>query len=411
MQQFVSRSRAFLDRYPHQFWLLFWGYIINRASGSMIWPFLTIYMREQLGVPLTTVALLLSIRSAAGFLSTTAVGPLMDRFGRKGMMVGSMLIGVVVLVLMPNANTLEAWAVLIAVYGATMPIFTVGGSAMVADLIEEDRRDSAYALIRMAQNVGIAIGPAVGGFLILIAYSLTYYLTAAVNLVLALLIVLVLAETLPQQAEGEPKRPVAGYLDLLHDRAFLIFCGIFLLVEMVITLVFIMLPVYAKENFGIAENQVGLIITINALMVVFFQYQMTQFTRRFRQLPVMIVGSIIYAIGAATIALGSSFPAFAVSMVIITTAELMTAPTALALVARMSPSEMRARYLGVYTLTFTIGSGIAPLIGGVLNDNLGPDAIWYGGMVMGLAAAVGFFLLLRSGMVQQSAARAAAGEV
>lgn len=56
--------------------------------------------------------------------------------------------------------------------------------------------------------------------------------------------------------------------------------------------------------------------------------------------------------------------------------------------------------MSVYGLTWSIGFGIGPVIGGFLNDNLAPVAIWYGGLVMGLAAAFGFVLLARRGRAQ-----------
>ncbi|MBZ0293130.1 MAG: MFS transporter [Anaerolineae bacterium] len=395
----MQRFWSFTAHYSHQFWLLFAGYIISRTGSGLIWPFLTIYMREQLDVPLSTITILFSIQAASGLVSTWLLSPMMDRFGRKRIMVFSLVASALILIAMRSAYSLPAWGVLIALYGANNPLFSVGGNAMVADLVPEDRRAGAYALIRMAQNLGIAIGPVIGGMLIVISYGLTYYITATVNIILAILIFLFLAESLPKRKADEPAPPDGGYLQLLKDRPFLIFCGIFVLIEMVVTLVFSLLSVYAKENYGILENQYGFLVAINATMVVLFQYGITRISERYRQLWVMIIGALLYAVGSASIALGTSFAAFAISMVVITTGELLAAPTSLALVARMAPTEMRARYMGVYTLTFTIASGIAPLIGGLLNDYIGPDAIWYGGMVMGLTAAIGFYWMLHAGML------------
>ena len=82
----LDRIRQATAGYPRQFWLLFWGKLISAAGGSMIWPFLTIYMRQQLDIPLTTVTLLFTLNSAAGLMTTFVAGPAVDRFGRKGAM-------------------------------------------------------------------------------------------------------------------------------------------------------------------------------------------------------------------------------------------------------------------------------------------------------------------------------------
>ena len=75
--------------------------------------------------------------------------------------------------------------------------------------------------------------------------------------------------------------------------------------------------------------------------------------------------------------------------------ELLVVPTATALVANIAPAAMRARYMGVFSLSFRVGSGIGPVVGGVLSDQIAPAATWYGGMVFCLVAAAGFTLMLR----------------
>jgi MFS family permease len=169
-----------------------------------------------------------------------------------------------------------------------------------------------------------------------------------------------------------------------------------LMIEMVNTLVFILLSVYIKENYGIPENQFGLLITINGLMVVFLQFFVTRITVRFRPLPVLAFGALFYGVGALTVTLGQAFPAFALSMVIITIGELIVSPTGLSLVAKLAPPEMRARYMGAYQLTWTVASGTAPVIGGLLNDYIAPVAIWYGGAVLAVIGSAGFLLIARS---------------
>jgi predicted MFS family arabinose efflux permease len=393
-------------KYPRQFWLLFAGFIINRTSGGLIWPFLTIYISRQLDVPLTTVALLLSIQAVAGLISTSIVGLLMDRWGRKRVMIAGLIGMSVTLVAMQSANTIEAWALLIACYGISLPIYNIGGNAMVADLVTPELRPQAYAFIRMGQNIGSSVGPAIGGLLIsgfmiggalvVPAYGLTYFITAAVNIVLAILVMLILVETLPERKANAPVLARGGYGKLLSDRPFVTFWGAYLMIEMVNTLVFMLLSVYIKENYGIPENQFGLLITINGLMVVFLQFFVTRITVRFRPLPVLAFGALFYGVGALTVTLGRAFPAFALSMVIITIGELIVSPTGLSLVAKLAPPEMRARYMGAYQLTWTVASGTAPVIGGLLNDYIAPAAIWYGGALLAVIGSVGFLLIARS---------------
>jgi len=174
----LDRIRQATVGYPRQFWLLFWGMLISAAGGSMIWQFLTIYMRQRLDIPLTTVTLLFTLNSAAGLATTTVAGPVADRFGRKGVMVLSLAANGATMLAMSSAGTLQPWVVLMAISGAFGPLYRVGSNSMVADLTDPERRAGAYALLRMSNNLGVAIGPSVGGFVTATSYALAVYIAA-----------------------------------------------------------------------------------------------------------------------------------------------------------------------------------------------------------------------------------------
>ncbi len=394
----VSRSlnsiRRLIAEYPRQFWLLFAGMLISAVGGSMVWPFLTIIVRQRLDIPLTTIGLLLALNSASALVATLIAGPVADRLGRKGVMVLSLFASTGIYVAMSQASSLPAWAALMVANGALNPLFRVGSDAMVADLLPPEQRSGAYALIRMSNNVGIAIGPAVGGFLAAVSYDWAFYAAAAASAAFGLLILFLATETLPspqvEQGEGETN---GGYGRLLRDGRFLAFCAVTTLAIVPSALVFVLLPVYGKEQYGVMESQYGFVMATNAVMVVLFQYTVTKRTKQFPPLPVMAVGSMFYALGVGSIALGTGFVHFLLSMAVITTGEMLMIPTGTTLAANLSPPDMRGRYMGFYGLTWRVGIGLGPVIGGFLNDQIGPMAIWYGGLVAGLAAGLGYLVL------------------
>jgi len=392
----LNRIRQATQGYPRPFWILFWGMLVSRSGTSMVWPFLTIYLRQRLDIPLTTVALLLTLNSAVGLVATSVAGPVVDRFGRKGAMVLGMLAASLNLLAMSAAGSFGLWTLLMAIDGAFSPLYAVGSQAMIADMIEPARRPGAYALLRMVANLGVAIGPSIGGFVTAASYTLAFYIAAAAEFAFTLLVFFFIRETVPQREEGAETRAESGYGPVLRDRPFLAFCGVYTLAGITYSLMMILLSVYGKENFGVPESQYGFIMTTNAAMVVLFQFGITRVTGRFHHLPVLAVGSLFYALGVGSVALGHSFPAFLLSMVILTIGEMIMIPTSTALTANLAPPEMRGRYMGIYGLTWSIGFGIGPVLGGYLNDNLAPVAIWYGGFLIGLAATAGFALLARS---------------
>jgi len=392
----MQRLRKLNKNYPRQFWILFWGLLVNASGNSMVWPFLTIYLRQQLGVPLTTVTLLLTLNSITSLGATSIAGPIADRFGRKGVMVVSMVASSIIYISMINAGSLQFWAILMSLSGAANPIFRVGSNAMVADIIPEEKRSSAYALLRMITNLGVSIGPSVGGFIAAVSYSWIFGIAATTSSLFTMLIVLFVAETVPASEPTTTKDQGTsgmGYIQVLRDRPFLAFCSIYSIAAMAYVMMMVLLPVYGKENFGVIESQYGFIMATNAAMVVLFQYSVTNITKRYPDLLVMAIGALFYAVGVGSIAWGWNFPTFLLSMIMLTIGEMVAMPTSMTLTANLAPPDMRGRYMSVYTLTFGIGIGVGPVIGGFLNDQIAPIAIWYGGMILALLAMVGFISL------------------
>jgi MFS family permease len=394
---FAANLRQLRGRYPRQFWLLFWGTLINVLGVSMIWPFLTIYMSEKLLLPLTAVAGLISLNSAATLVFSFIAGPVSDRLGRKGLMVGSLLASGLTYLMLSQAQTFAAFAALMLLRGATSPLYSVPADAMLADLVPEEQRPDAYALLRMSKNLGIAVGPAIGGFITATSYSISFSLAAVAQAAFGLLILFLAHETLPKVAGKLPataseSRPIirlnlGGYDRILRDRVFVAFTVGVLFTQICAALIWVLMAVYAKQNFALPESQFGLIATTNAVLVVVFQLAVTQMTKRFPAYRMLALGALIYAVGTGSVVLARGFWGFWLSMVIITLGELVLVPTADTHAANLAPAEMRGRYLSIYQLSWGAASGIGPVYGGVLNDIFGPPAIWLGGMLSGLLGA------------------------
>jgi MFS family permease len=398
------------NSYHPTFWLLFWGVFFNRITASMLWPFLTIYMYQKLGVALTTITFLLSLRAVFGVVATAIVSPMMDKLGRKGLMLFGLVTSALVFFAMTFATNMPQWAVVVAVHGMVMPIFNIGVNTMVADIVPQERRSPAYALMRTVGNAGIAIGPVIGGMLAVRSFELMFISTGIAYLLLMVLIYLFIPETMPKTEkvkndEAQPKGIRAlfdgVYGDIIRDGHFMTFLMAYFVVLMSYTHMFSLLPIYVSENFGMAENQYSLILSVNAVIVVLFQYVVTKYTDHFSPYSIIMGGAMLYVIGFLTVSFGSVLWHFMMSMVIITIGELMIMPTATTLVANLAPENMRARYLGLLALGYPIGSGLGPVVGGILNDSVAPVAIWYGAATLAVIGVIGFFLLSQTSRDKQ----------
>ena len=406
----LQSIRKTYNNYPRQYWLMILGVVIATAGGSMIWPFMLIYASGKLDLPLSSVAALISINAGTGLFSSLVAGSLADKVGRKGVMNFSLVMTGIAYFLLMRAETYPQFAALMVMIGLSNPMYQVGADAMLADMIPSEKRTDAYAINRIANNAAFALGPAVGGFLAATSYNFAFLGASTGFLIYAVLLFLFAHETLDKSAlRNRATAPQGGFLHVLGDKPFMAFVTAVSLGLTAPSMLWILMPVYAKTNFSIPENLYGWIPTTNALMCVFVQYFVTQVTRQRRTLPVLTTGMLIYALGVGSVALMSGFWGFWLSMVILTFGELTLVPTATKYVADRAPEDLRGRYMSIHWLGWGLARTAAPLVGGFLNDSIAPRAIWIGGLAIGLTSTLGLLLLNRISLARQ-AVRAETGD-
>lgn len=396
----ISKFKFLFNQYPRQFWLMVTGIVISTAGGSMIWPFLLIYASGKLNLPLSTVATLISINAGTGLFSSFLAGTLADKIGRKAVMVFSLALNGIAYLFLMRAETYPQFVTLMIFIGLSNPLYQVGADAMLADMIPPEKRTDAFAINRIANNAAFALGPAVGGFLASSSYNLAFYGAAAGFLAYSLLMFFFARETLDKtlgaknvSSLAEQPQGADGYARVFRDKGYMAFVALTGIGLIAPTMVWILMPVYAKTNFGLPEALYGWIPTTNAIMCVFIQFSVTQVTRRYKTLPVAATGMLIYAISVGSVALMTGFWGFWLSMVLLTFGELTLVPTASKYVADTAPADLRGRYMSIYWLGWGLARTLSPLIGGFINDQISPQAIWIGGLLIGLTSTFGLIAL------------------
>ena len=397
-----SRAQRVFKEYPRQFWLMFVGMLISTIGSSMIWPFWLVYISDKLDTPMTVAASLFTLNSFLGLTSSFIGGPIIDRLGRKWIMIASLGINGLAYIFLGNANTFFQFAILLGITGSVNPLYRVGADAMMADILPPEKRIDGYALFRLSNNLGIAIGPAIGGFIAASSFTLAFYLAAFGMITYCILLILFARETLPSKTNMDrdernlkkaPREKLGGYLPIIKDYPYISFISSFTLVSMCASLIWVLLPVHATENYAVPMQKYGFIPTTNAIMVVTLQLFITRITKRYPTLSVVTVGAFFYMLAVGLVSIMNGFWGFWICMVIMTIGELIIVPTSSTYVANRAPVDKRGRYMSLYALTWGVASGIAPVLGGFLNDSYGPTAIWIGGGIIGLLSVIAFSTL------------------
>ncbi len=394
----IERIQSVYNDYPNQFWLVVGASFIDRLGGAMLFPFFTLYLTRKFGINMTTVGVIFMAFSLSSFLGSMVGGALTDRLGRKRMLLFGLVMSALTSLLMGVLNDITLFVLAAVLVGVMADAAGPAQQALVADLLPEEKRASGFGILRVIFNLAVVIGPLIGGLLAVQSYLLLFIADAVTSLITAAVVYFALQETWkPKIEEGKPQESMAqtfkDYGKVLRDSAF----TWFLLTSALMVLVYIQmnttLAVYLRDVHGVDERGFSYILSLNAGMVVLFQFPITRWIEKYRPLLVMAVGTLLYALGFAMYGFVGAFWLFLVAMVIITVGEMFVSPIGQAIVSRLAPEEMRGRYMAVFGFSWVIPFAVGPLLAGLVLDNLDPNLLWYVSGGLGLVAAAGYYLL------------------
>lgn len=393
----IERLRGVYKEYPRQFWVLVLGAFIDRLGGALMFPFLTLYVTRKFEVGMTQVGVLFLIFSTSSVVGSMIGGALSDRLGRKGILIFGLVTSALASLLMGLVGRIELFFAVMLAVGLLANSGGPAQQAMVADLLPKNKRSEGYGILRVVANLAFTIGPMLGGFLAMQSYLLLFISDAVASSITAVIVFLAIRETRPARQAGESEPGMAqtfgGYLNVLRDSPFLWFMSASILMVLVYIQMNTTLPVYLRDVHSVPERAYGYILSLNAGMVVLFQFPITRRLNQYRPLVVMSVGTLLYAVGFAMYGLVSVYALFLLAMVIITIGEMLVSPVGQALVAQFAPEDMRGRYMAVYGFSWVVPAATGPLLAGLVMDNADARWLWYIAGVIGLAAAAAYYLL------------------
>jgi MFS family permease len=387
-------------KYDHRLWILALGWIASAVGFSLVFPFLALYFHSELGISMTKIGLFLTVSACIRALFQVFGGELSDRVGRYYQMAGAQFIRTIVFVALAY-SVYSGWSfygigalvIVNSVFGA---LFQPAANAAVADIVTPEQRTEAYSITRVAGNLGWAIGPAVGGFLAAKSYDIMFLFAGGMTLISSSIIAVFLRgikyHIRPQ--ESFKLKEIFSYSvnQLIFKHA-----ALMLLLYLVVSQLITPLSLYTVDFMGITKEQLGLLFSLNGLMVVLLQIPTTRMLRPIRLTIQMVLGSIIYAAGYLMVGLVSTYVLFIVSTIVITTGEIFVSPPALSITANLAPPGRTGRYMGIYGFAVTIGWSFGPAVGGTLLDIAKPHFIYSWSVISFLAiiSAIGFGWLTR----------------
>jgi MFS family permease len=321
-------------------------------------------------------------------------------FGLVFSAISSILLGV--------TNSLALLYPISAMIGFIGSIAGPAHSAMIADILPEEKRSEGFGILRVVGNMTWIVGPTIAGFVAAKSFTALFITDAVISCIVALIVYRFIKETKPQTPEGHEEQSIAqtmgGYGIVFRDFPFIAFILASILMGIVYLQMYGSLSVYLRDNHGITPQGYGMLMTTSAITVILFQFWTTRQIKERPQFKMMALGAIFYAIGFLLFGIVQTSVLFALNIVIITIGEMIVMPTSQTLAAGFAPKEMRGRYMAIFGLSWAIPSTIGPGAAGYILDNYNPDLLWLiGGILCGLSVLAFYALHLRLGSRPQFA--------
>lgn len=384
---------------PRAIHVLCVGTFINRA-GMFLIPFLTLYLTSSLGLGGAFATQAMGVYGFGGLVASLVGGHLADRIGRRTVMLVSLLGAASILLFFGRLTSPGAILAAVLAFSFLGEMYRPAASAMIADLSTPEQRPAAFSLMYVTINLGMTVSPIVGGFIAQRSYHWLFWGDALTSAAYAAILLVAVRETLPARHAGTraagdvatgaapPPHPPIGAVArrILGHGSFLLFCLATLLVSITYMQSHTTLPLY-MQGLGLSPQQYGLVVSVNAFMVVCVQIPLTTLTGRLPREVMLVVSSLFTAVGFGLTGLANTPLLLAGTVVVWTVGELLQAPYLSTVVADLAPADLRGTYMGMLTLSFASALMVGAPLGGAVLERYGPGALWLAAAGIAVAGA------------------------
>lgn len=383
-------------------WLLALITLINRA-GTMVIPFLSLYLTESLDFKLSDIGWIMSFFGLGSMVGSWLGGKLMDTFGFYKVMFLSLLGTGVAFILMQFVSTFVGFCSGIFVLMLIADMFRPAMFVALSSYSKPENKTRSVTLIRLAINLGFSAGPAIGGLIIIsLGYSGLFWIDGVTCLLAGFLLLHVLN---PKKAkvldEIKVENPVSAY----SDKPFLVFLIGIMLFGAVFLQYFSTMPLYYKEVHYLSEMEIGLLLGLNGFVIFLLEMPLVKWLEngKYTKSGLMLFGAILTALSFVIINLTSWVGVLVVAMMLMTIGEMIAFPFSNAFAMDRAKKGNQGEYMALYSIAFSFAHIFSHNSGMQLVNSLGFESTW--NIVFGVAVLCIVFLLILKLMLKKEKSR------
>lgn len=376
-------------------WVLALVMLINR-SGSMVVPFLSVYLTISLGFNLSQAGILLSLFGVGSIVGAFAGGWLTDKIGHFWVQFLSLTIGGSLFFVVAQLTDFVQLGIGIFTISAVSEMLRPANSSSVASYAKPENITRAFSLNRMAINLGYSVGPAIGGILASFSYKWLFIADGITCIMAGILFFFYFRNRKENEQVATEAAPRPSAWKALADYHFVLFVLLVLSFATVFFQLFMTLPLYYKTIYQLSETKIGLLIGLNGLLVFFLEMVIVySIGEKFSIRRLIMLGCVLNGLGFLVLNLIHAEAILYVAVLIISLAEIFAMPFMATYTVQSSREGSRGIYMGMYSFAYSAAFVLAPAIGTRVVDHWNFATLWWVCGALSLGTAAGFLFLLK----------------
>ncbi|OAZ05558.1 MDR family MFS transporter [Flavobacterium succinicans] len=387
IQRYFDNYRGF----SREIWILTLMTFINRA-GTMVLPFLSKYLKEDLGFSFGQVGWIMVCFGLGSMLGSWLGGKLSDKIGFYKIMLFSLFTTGVLFFFMQYVTSF--WGLCFSMF-FIMSIADMFRPAMFVSLgtyAKPENRTRALTLVRLAVNLGLAAGPALGGLIIMgMGYQGLFWVDGASSIIAILIFGLMVKEKKTTIDHEKMKEINATRVSVFKDTIFWVFLFVCFITAVLFFQLFTTLPLYHKEQFGLTEFQSGLLLSLNGLIIFFLEMPIVSVAQRknVNKLKIILWGSICMSISFLVLLFQFWVGFLVLSLLLITFGEMFIFPFSNSFALSRAPKGHEGRYMALFTMSFSLAHIVSSKTGMDIISRFGYQNNWIFMSILGGISIIG----------------------
>ncbi|MBS4211444.1 MULTISPECIES: MDR family MFS transporter [Neobacillus] len=367
----MTRIKQYIGQFHPIVWVLLLGTVLTRGSAFMTLPFLSIYLSRNLELSPIVIGITVGMSPLMGTVGGFIGGHLSDRFGRKPIMLTALFTLTLVYFGFTIANE-QIWFILLnAINGLCTSFFEPTSQALMADLTEKTKRMKVYSLRYTAINIGASVGPLLGAYFANTSAKVSFAITGSTYLLYAIVLLWIMNKLVISN-EAAAKKVVSAadaFKIIKTDKALRYLLVGIILINMGYSQIDSNLPQYLEKSVEDGVVIFSVLLTINAVMVVFLQMPISHIAEKISLMQGMVFGAIFMTAGLIGFSFINGWVTAIIAMVLLTVGEILIFPANSMMMDKLAPEHLRGTYFGAGQFR-KIGHFFGPILGGYLLSHI-----------------------------------------